>query len=99
MSFRPPKRPDEQEYFGFDFEALLRSGETIASTEWTMAVEEGVDPTPSAMLSGAETQSGSIVEHKIVGGVSGVTYKLHCAATTSSGQLLELCDTILVESC
>jgi hypothetical protein len=99
MAFRPAKRPDEREYFAFDFAPILTTGESVVSATWTVTVVDGVDPDPNAMVSGNNTIQGSIVSRLIIGGVAGVTYRLHCLAHTNIGQRLEICEDLAVESC
>jgi len=85
-----PKTPQEEDSFGFDYTDLLSAGETIVSAAITIDVIDGVDPTPSAMISGTPTIAGPIVSIKLVGGVEGVLYCIHCLATCSTGLKKEL---------
>ena len=98
MSFKPHKQPGEQEYFAFDFELSLDDDETIESATWTVAVVQGTDPSPSAMLSGSPIVDGSKVSQMIIGGLSDVQYRLSCQAVTNLGQTLELYDTLWVRT-
>jgi hypothetical protein len=102
MSFHPPKRPTEQEYYGFDFAACLANGETINSNPapvFTVTVVDGTDASSSALLSGSPVITGTVVSNLIVGGLNGVTYELACLVTTSTGQKIQLCETLPVETC
>jgi len=74
----------------FDFLSKLPIGDTIASAVCTCTVWSGVDASPSSVLSGSATISGSKVTQTITGGVAGVTYKITCAATTTAGYVLVL---------
>lgn len=74
----------------FDFISRLLQGETISTAVVTNSVYTGVDPTPSAMINGAASFSGSVVSQSITGGVVGVIYALKCTITTSGGQTLQL---------
>jgi hypothetical protein len=80
-----PKRPTEEDSFAFDFTDLLAVGETVASAEITIDVINGTDPNPSAMIAGAPTVASPLVHIKLIGGVEGVIYCVHCLATTSAG--------------
>jgi flagellar biosynthesis protein FliR len=87
----PPKRLGETVVLNtFNFLSLLAVGETISSATVTATVYTGVDPSPSSMISGSATISGSIVSQKVAGGVLGVVYELLCSAVTSAGQTLLL---------
>jgi hypothetical protein len=85
-----PKTPNEKLLYGFNFQDLLASGESINAATFTMFVDDGTDPNPSAMLSGGPVLNMSpIVRHLVVGGVSGVTYALVCLVETTKGQHIE----------
>ena len=73
--------------FQVDFCSRLDIGETIATAAASIEVFSGVDPTPSAMLSGSPTFSQSIVTQKIIGGVPGVIYELFVAIRTSRSNI------------
>lgn len=87
----PGKRAAEVENLTFDFTSKLASGVTISSATTTCTVYSGTDATPSAVISGAASISGSVVTQKVTGGTLGVIYQLLCAATTSTTETLELC--------
>lgn len=74
----------------FDFTSRLASGETISTAVVTSSVYSGTDASPSSMISGANTISGTKVTQKITGGTLGVVYKLLCTITTSLSQTLQL---------
>lgn len=74
----------------FDFTSRLAIGETISSATVTCTVYSGTDATPSSVISGVATISGTKVTQLVTAGVLGVIYLLTCAATTSAGQILEL---------
>lgn len=67
----------------FDFSQVLSSGETISSVVFTVLVQQGVDASPSAILSGTATISNFKVTQKITGGLTNVTYRLVATITTS----------------
>lgn len=73
----------------FDFLSdLVSPGETLVDSEVTVVVYSGTDLTPSSILDGSSTISGSVVTQSVTAGTAGVQYLLTCAATTSSGQVL-----------
>lgn len=73
----------------FDFTSGLASDETISSASTAATTYSGTDATPSAIISGAASISGSQVTQTITDGVIGVTYLLKCSVTTSLGYQLE----------
>lgn len=85
-----PKTPQEEDSFGFDYTDLLAVGETITSAAITIDVLYGTDPTPNAMIAGSPTIAGPIVSIKLISGIAGVLYCIHCLATCSSGLKKEL---------
>jgi hypothetical protein len=74
----------------FDFASLLAVGETLSTATVTAAVYSGTDASPSGLIFGAATISGSQVRQTLIGGVLGVTYVLTAQVTTSAGQTLQL---------
>lgn len=82
----------------FDFLADLGVTETISTATVTAAVYSGTDATPSAIISGLASISGSVVTQTIVAGTSGVTYLLTCTATTSASQVLIITAYLTIES-
>lgn len=74
----------------FDFLSQIALGETISSASVTATVYSGTDATPSSLISGSASISGSQVTQKVTGGVLGVTYNLTCTAITSAGQTLSI---------
>ena len=74
----------------FDFLSSLALGETLSTASVAAIVYSGTDASPSSLISGSATISGSQVTQKITGGVLGVTYLLTCTVTTSAGQTLLL---------
>ena len=85
----PPKRVGSTKTYTFDFTSDLAIGETISTQAVTASVYAGTDATPSAIVSGSASASGTVVSQKITAGVLGVIYKLICAITTSAGQTLQ----------
>ena len=86
----PPKLQGSTQNVTFDFISLLAVGETISTKTVTNTVYSGVDASPSAMISGSASSSGTIVTQAITAGVVGVIYYLTCTITTSASQTLVL---------
>ena len=84
----PPKRLSETKIYQFNFLSDLGPTEYVSSAAVAVTVYSGVDPSPSSLLSGITSESGSIVSQQILGGISGVIYELSCSATTSLSQIL-----------
>lgn len=73
-------------YAIFDFAQNLAVAETISSASVTATVYSGTDASPSAIISGAATISGTKVTQTITAGTIGVTYILTCVIVTSASQ-------------
>lgn len=86
----PNKRVSEVVSLTFDFISVLGVAETIYSQSVTAIVLTGVDATPSAVINGSATASGTKVSQSVTGGVVGVIYSLTAKITTSLSQTLEL---------
>lgn len=86
----PAKLVGETVNTQFDFASRLAISETISTQVVTASVYSGTDASPSAIVNGAATASGTIVTQSITAGVLGVTYELLCRVTTSAAQTLEL---------
>lgn len=80
----------------FDFAAGLALGETISTKVVTATVYSGTDASPSSVISGSPTSSGTTVTQKLTGGTLGVTYLIVCAITTSAGQTLRMSGYLVV---
>lgn len=89
-SILPPKLVSAIQNVTFDFISLLAVGETISTKVVTCLVYSGVDASPSSMISGSATASGTVVTQLVTGGTAGVIYYLTCTITTSAGQTLVL---------
>ena len=83
-----PKAADETLDETFSFLGSLVTGETLSSATVTATVYSGTDASPSSIVDGAATVSGTNIVQSITGGTAGVTYDLVCEALTSSGQQL-----------
>lgn len=84
----PSKRAGSTKTYTFDFTSDLAIGETISTQVVAASVYSGTDATPSAIISGVASASGTTVTQKITAGVVGVIYELLCTITTSAGQTL-----------
>lgn len=74
----PGKYVNEKIVVSCDFAKRLPIGVSLAAGTASVTAEvlTGVDASPSAILSGAASISGSKVLQFVINGVSGVTYKL-----------------------
>lgn len=78
----------EQLTVEFDMLSRLKVGETLATAAVSASVWSGTDATPSVIVSGLPTISGSLVQQKIIGGLPGVIYLISCAVRSSSNNIL-----------
>ena len=85
-----PKYAAEVKKQVFDFASVLAVGETISTQTVTAAVYSGTDASPSALISGSASASGTKVTQTITGGLAGVVYTITCSITTSLSQTLRL---------
>ena len=81
------KITSENELFTFNYSQVLDPAETISSATCTAITLNGIDPTPSAILSGTPVISGSNVSQRVYNGLNEVTYRLEMTATTSYGNV------------
>lgn len=95
----PPIYVTETRLLTFTFGGELAVGETISSAAVTAAVYSGTDATPSSVISGAASISGTNVTQLISGpgGEVGVTYALTCLAVTSLGQTVALMGYLVIK--
>jgi hypothetical protein len=84
------KKPSEIIIEQVDFISQLGPGEVILTAVCTCSVYTGVDPNPSAMISGAATFAGSVVSQLVIGGILGTIYEFLATVTTNLGQKIEL---------
>ena len=92
----PVKNQNSVIFVSFDFISSLIAGETLTSASVVATVASGEDATPSAIVSGAATITGLVVNQKIIDGVVGVIYLLSCACMTSLGNSIVLRGTLAV---
>ena len=78
---------NENELFSFDYSQVLQPNETIVSAAANVILMNGVDPTPSAILSGSPVVSTPKVSQRIINGLNEVTYRLEMTATTNQGNI------------
>jgi hypothetical protein len=86
----PGKHASETISQVFDFISLLAIGETLSTASVAATVYSGTDASPSSIISGSASISGTKVTQLITGGTLGVTYTLVCTVTTSASQTLQL---------
>lgn len=85
-----PKAPTETAAYVFDFVSSLATGETISTATCTASVFSGLDATPSGIISGVASISGTKATQKLTGGVNGTIYKVMMTITTSTSNTLVL---------
>mgnify|MGYP001586745624 CR=1 FL=1 len=71
-----------------DFLSQLALSETLTAITTSIVVSSGTDATPSAVLDGLPTTSGSVATQVVTAGVSGVIYLINFNGTTSAGNEL-----------
>lgn len=86
----PSKYAGETAKYDFDFASLLASGETISTQVCTATVYSGTDASPSSVINGSATASGTVVTQSLTAGTLGVIYEITCTITTSASQTLAL---------
>jgi hypothetical protein len=78
----------EDKPLSFDFSQMLATGETISTASCSALVIDGTDASPSSLLSGSATISGTKVYQRVHNGTAGVTYRLVMTITTSASNTL-----------
>ena len=84
------KRAGEVKTLTFDFGSQLAASETISTQSVAATVWTGTDASPSGVISGSATASGSVVSQKVTSGTAGNVYNLICTVTTSTSQTLKI---------
>lgn len=84
------KRAGETRLLTFDFGSMLAASETLSTYSTAATVYTGTDASPSAVISGSASVSGSVVSQKVTGGTAGNIYNLICTVTTSASQTLKV---------
>jgi bifunctional N-acetylglucosamine-1-phosphate-uridyltransferase/glucosamine-1-phosphate-acetyltransferase GlmU-like protein len=72
----------------FDFTEVLAPTETLVTATCTVLVLNGTDSSPSSILSGSASISGTLVTQKVQAGTANVTYRLVMTVTTSASSTL-----------
>ncbi len=92
-------RTTEKRTLSWDFKNDVPTGVTISSGTVTATVKSGTDASPSDIVSGAATVSGTKVLQLIdaTAAVEGVEYYLEWQATLSDGQIFEELSTLKVD--
>src|ERR1041385_1353212 len=96
------KDPEVTTDLTFDYVNDQRLGDdTIVSADVTISLVRYTkpDPDPSSMLITPIVISGTQVSLQIKDGVLGNKYHLKCLATTSGGQILDQCGSLLIQEC
>ena len=88
MTTFPAKASTATRRVTFDFISDLTQGEVVSSAAVAATVWSGFDPTPSAVITGVATLSGTTVNQMTTGGEQGTIYKLTCTALTTGSQTL-----------
>lgn len=78
------KNVTESIFLVADFLSDLVLNETIIGASVNVTVSSGVDATPTAMIDGAASISGSRVSQKLIAGLPGVIYSVWVAIKTST---------------
>lgn len=87
-----PKDDHENDLLTFDFSTKTLPGETIVGIpSFECEAVTGVDPLAINLLSGPSQITGNQVIQRVVGGIIGVTYRIHCIAVfTPTNRVLTL---------
>jgi hypothetical protein len=85
----PPKPASSSDSYVLDFVDSIPAGSSISTQSVTASVYSGTDASPSAIISGSATASGTQVTQKVTGGTVGVIYQLTWTVTTSGGLTLK----------
>jgi len=72
----------------------LESGETVASSSWTIV---GIDEASPTLVQDAETHNDTLTEITVSGGTAGEKYEVKNTITTSEGRTDERTFLIMVE--
>ena len=78
----------ENKPLSFEFSEVLASGESLSTASCSVIVLDGTDASPSGLLSGSATITGTKVYQRVHNGTAGVTYRIIVTVTTSAGSTL-----------
>ena len=82
------KQPDEEFIISVEFTDRMTTGETIASNTVTAVnISTGADATDDVF--DYATITGQFLYIRVLGGTSGISYKMTITITTSTGNILE----------
>lgn len=85
----PPKPVSSTESYVVDFVDAIPAGDSISSQSVSASTYSGTDASPSAIISGSATASGTKVTQKLTAGTLGVIYQLTWTAGTAGGLTLK----------
>ncbi|MFA5900665.1 MAG: hypothetical protein WC829_16315 [Hyphomicrobium sp.] len=92
-----PKDPQEIKLIKFPFAREL-NGATAASATVTASVHKGTDATPSAVILGSPTISGTDIYVRMQAGVPDVIYKLRVVVTDNANNVHVATELVLVQT-
>lgn len=84
----PPKPVSSTESRSLDFVNEIPAGDSISTKSVVASVYSGTDASPSSLISGSATSSGTIVTQNLTAGTLGVMYKLTWTVVTAGGLML-----------
>lgn len=85
----PPKLVSSTETYTVDFVDAIPAGDSISTQSVSASTYSGTDASPSAIISGSASTSGTKVSQKLTGGTEGVIYQLTWTAGTVGGLTLK----------
>lgn len=85
----PPKPASSTESYTVDFVDAIPAGDSISTKSVAASVYSGTDASPSAIISGSASSSGTQVTQKVTGGTVGVMYQLTWTVVTAAGLTLK----------
>ena len=92
------KVPEETRLESFDYISRLGLTETLTSATATATVWIGTDASPSSVISGSASISGTVVTQGITGGIDGCIYLITVTAYTSLSQTLIIQSLLAVQA-
>lgn len=92
------KRQAEVNPFACNFAQQLEDGESIVEGSWeyTVSVIWGSDPSPSSILLGTPTLSGTVVTQRLQQGIPGCIYLVNLQVTTSNSRIIQQTEKLAV---
>lgn len=97
--FTPDKRPNEEEWYAFEFAPALAVGEELISADPEIRIKKGAerDPLPLDLTVDQVVVSGTKVLLHVIGGADGATYIIICTVNTDGDQRLTEFDYLKVK--